>query len=97
LEDLLTVNNVLHDTFRVRELSILPFDGNKLTRNKAACVALQLLEDDVEWHQCIEEALGFLTAFQLRDLFCIILRESIPTNSVALWNAYRSHLSEDCG
>jgi hypothetical protein len=61
----------------------------------AACLALDLLENDNEWIQCLDEAGDMQTGCQLRNLFGVILIFRSPANPVALWNQFRSKICDD--
>ena len=37
-----------------------------------ACLALNLLQDDTEWENCLKEAATFMTAKQLRNFYMTI-------------------------
>ena len=54
-----------------------------------------LLEDDTEWHRCLEDASTFMMPAGLRELFASILHENAPTYPAALWDAFKGAMSED--
>ncbi len=62
---------------------------------KEACIALGLLSDDNEWHQCLEEAGLMATGHQLRILFTTILIDCSPTHPRQLWDAHKHRLCDD--
>jgi len=62
---------------------------------KDACIALGLLSDDNEWHQCLEEAGHMATGHQLRVLFITILYECSPSNPRLLWDTHKHRLCDD--
>jgi hypothetical protein len=62
---------------------------------KEACIALGLLSDDNEWHQCLEEAGHMATGHQLRVLFITILYECSPSNPRHLWDTHKHRLCDD--
>lgn len=61
---------------------------------KSACLALGLLEDDVEWKQCLDDAIVYQLPKQLRNLFALILSECHPADPQALWNTYKNSLCD---
>ena len=71
------------------------FEGTEYPTFKEACIARGLLEDDSEWHQCLEEAKDMQTGGQLRRLFVTILCDCFPTNPRALWDDFKSYLCDD--
>ena len=71
------------------------FEGTEHATFKEACIARGLLEDDSEWHQCLEEAKDMQMGGQLRRLFVTILCDCFPTNSRALWDNFKSYLCDD--
>lgn len=60
-----------------------------------AALALGLLEDDQEWHQCLEEAAVFQHPKRLRHLFAMILYLCQPSEPLRLWECFSKDLSED--
>ncbi len=62
---------------------------------KEACIALGLLTDDNEWHQCLGEAGLMATGHQLRVLFVTILIDCSPTHPRQLWNNHKHSLCDD--
>ena len=62
---------------------------------RQACLKLGLLEDDREWHQCLQEASQMQTSHQLRNLFVTILRDCIPNEPDKLWVSYRESICDD--
>src|SRR6266542_3557172 len=62
---------------------------------KEACIALGLLADDNEWHQCLGEAGLMATGHQLRVLFVTILIDCSPTHPRQLWNNHKHSLCDD--
>jgi hypothetical protein len=58
-------------------------------------MALRLLANDDEWDDCLDEAVSFRSPVQLRRLFEVIVLYCNPGNPFALWEKYKSHLSED--
>lgn len=60
-----------------------------------ACLALGLLSDDTEWHECLEEAKLIKSGRQLRQLFTTILQFCEPARPEALWQAYRVDICDD--
>ncbi|RHY45909.1 hypothetical protein DYB26_003455 [Aphanomyces astaci] len=60
-----------------------------------ACVALGLMESDLEWFHCMDEGRHFRLPKSLRNLFCVILCFCNPTDVRKLWTEFYSALSED--
>jgi len=71
------------------------FEGTEHATYKEAYIARGLLEDDSEWHQCLEEAKDMQMGGQLRRLFVTILCDCFPTNPRALWDNFKSYLCDD--
>ena len=71
------------------------FEGTKHATYKEACIARGLLEDDSEWHQCLEEAKDMQMGGQLRRLFVTILCDCFPTHPRILWDDFKSYLCDD--
>jgi len=65
------------------------------TTFKNACQALGLLQDDLEWDQCLKEASMIQSGHQLRHLFATILIHCNPTRPEQLWMRYKQNLSDD--
>lgn len=70
---------------------------NNVTYNTFKETALQmgLLENDLEWDQCLQEAGLVKSGKQLRQLFASILLFCEPTNPENLWNDHKLNLCED--
>ncbi|WOG91187.1 hypothetical protein DCAR_0310435 [Daucus carota subsp. sativus] len=62
---------------------------------KAACYALGLLDDDKEWIDCLNEAAGWATGNELRNLFVTILIHCQVSDASHLWKNCFIALSED--
>ena len=60
-----------------------------------ACLARGLLEDDGEWHQCLQDAADMQTSKQLRHLFTTILLFCSPSEPHLLWDQYRMSICDD--
>ena len=73
------------------------FEGIEHPTFKDACIARGLLEDDSEWHQCLDEAKDMQMGGQLRRLFVTILCDCFPTHPRALWDDFKSYLCDDLG
>jgi hypothetical protein len=71
------------------------FEGIQYPSFKEACIAQGLLEDDNEWHQCLEEARDMQTGAQLCHLFVTIIRDCIPADPRALWNTFWPSICDD--
>jgi hypothetical protein len=62
-----------------------------------ACLAQGLLEDDVEWRQCLLAASVMQTGERLRDLFATLLLFCSPAKPEQLWNEFREHICDNLG
>lgn len=62
---------------------------------KDACYARGLLDDDKEWHDCLEEASFWATPNQLRKLFVTILLYCEVGSPLKLWENKWKYLAED--
>jgi hypothetical protein len=71
------------------------FDEIRHPSFKAACIAHGLLDDDGEWHQCLNEAKDMQMGQQLRHLFVTILRECTPANPRELWDTFWVDICDD--
>lgn len=71
-------------------------DGHVYDTFVDAAKARGLLEDDDEYHHCLEEAIGhFTSAHQLRQLFVTILAFGNPINPGELWERHSASLCDD--
>src|SRR5258707_10312514 len=62
---------------------------------REACIAQGLLEDDNEWHQCLEEAKHMAVSRQMCHLFVTILKDCTPANPRALWDTFWQDICDD--
>jgi hypothetical protein len=62
---------------------------------KAVCLAHGLLQDDVEWDQCLSEATGMQLPISLRQLFASLLIYNNVTNPGRLWDKHKGALTKD--
>ena len=62
---------------------------------KEACIALDLLQNDKEWNQCLKKVGHIKTRTQLRNLFATILLFCEPVRPEILWQTHISTLSDD--
>jgi len=62
---------------------------------KVAYLARGLLQDDVEWDQCLSEATGIQLPRSLRQLFASLLIYNNITNPGRLWDRHKEALTED--
>ena len=60
-----------------------------------ACRARGLLDDDQQWHVCMEEAARVGMPSQIRYYFSQILAYNAVENPLALWNAFKYCMSDD--
>jgi hypothetical protein len=65
------------------------FEGRLYPSFKSACIARGLLEDDSEWHQCLQEASHMQMGYQLHHLFATILRDCSPAKPGDLWAEFK--------
>ncbi len=62
---------------------------------KEACQQRGLLQDDVEWAQCMEEVASTASASCLRALFVALLVFNAVANPLALWERFKEDMAED--
>ncbi|UYV68948.1 hypothetical protein LAZ67_6001757 [Cordylochernes scorpioides] len=62
---------------------------------KEACLHLGLLENDQQWHHCIQEAVLSESPLKILELFAIILTCCHPTNPQDIWARFKEPLSAD--
>ena len=67
------------------------FQGTVHPTFKAACLACGLLEDDLEWRLCLQEAAGS----QLRQLFTTLLLQCAPSDPAHLWDLFKEHICDN--
>ena len=60
---------------------------------RSACQALNLLENDQHWDNCINDACETSTPSQIRVLFGIILTLCYPSAPTELWDKYKSKMT----
>jgi hypothetical protein len=70
-------------------------DGTEHDTFKDACIAMDLLTYDNEWHQALEEAGLWASGRELRDMFASMLMFCEVTNPRQLWDAHWESLSDD--
>ena len=70
-------------------------NGHQYETCREACIALGLLEDDGEWHQCLEEACQMQVGKSVRQLFAIIIAYNHPTHPEALWEEFKHRMCDD--
>ena len=71
------------------------FEGTVYPSFREACIARGLLDNDNEWHQCLQDASHMQAGCQLRQLFATILKEGSPADPRALWDTYWPHICDD--
>ena len=71
------------------------FEGVRHPSFREACIARGLLDDDHEWHQCLDEARHMQVGSQLRHLFATILCDCTPANLRELWDTFWSDVCDD--
>ncbi len=76
--------------------SMDPSDYTVYPTFKEACHAWGFLNNDQEWNLAIIEAdKSGASAQQLRDFFCLILVNNVPTNSKQLWEKHKVKFYND--
>jgi len=75
--------------------SLQSVDGVEHPTFKAACIAMNLLQDDQQWHECLEEAAQIASPSQVRQLFCNILLQCEPSDPRGLFDIFQDAMSED--
>ena len=60
-----------------------------------ACLKRGLLEDNGEWHICLQDAAEIQTGSQLRHLFTTLLLFCTPTQLNILWMTFREKICDD--
>lgn len=75
--------------------SLRTVNGQMYDTYKAACVELDLCEDDKQWHACLTEANEYAFPRQIRHLFCNILVNCFPTDPKKLFHEFKACMSED--
>ncbi len=75
-------------------------DGVEHDTFHAAAVAMGVAQDDREWELCLQEAVAFKSAAQLRHLFAILLLWSTPAKPVDLFlkfvQVWRDRMNGHC-
>ncbi|UYV70222.1 hypothetical protein LAZ67_7002235, partial [Cordylochernes scorpioides] len=62
---------------------------------KEACLHLGLLENDHQWHHCIQKAVLSESPLKIRELFAIMLTCCHPTNPQDIWAQFKEPMSAD--
>lgn len=63
---------------------------------KDVCITLGLVGEDKEWEMCLRDAVDVeVSAFKLRQLFCIILVNNQPQSPCKLWELFQGSLCDD--
>jgi PIF1-like helicase/Helitron helicase-like domain at N-terminus len=70
-------------------------DGLVCDSFKDACLKLHLLEDDNEYHRCMEDARQTDMPRAMRVLFVTIMTQCSPAEPAALWEEFADSMSED--
>lgn len=76
-------------------VNLCTIDGVVYDNVKEACRALDLLNNDNEWHEAIRENETSAMPSQLKMLFVHILAYSQVSDPVKLWNDHWRYLSDD--
>ena len=88
---MLLVNVPVHRS--VQQLKIV--DGVTHATLRAACHALNLLENGQQWHICINDACNTAHPNQICVLFAVTLTACFLSSPRDLWEKYQSHKAED--
>lgn len=75
--------------------SLRTVNGTIFPTYRAACEALNLLENDTHWDTTIVEAIISASPSQIRTLFAIIISTCFPSNPSNMWHKYKDNMSED--
>lgn len=75
---------------------LLCYNGIRYQTFRDSANARGLLEGDDHVIQCLDKAAVSATGAQLRELFCIILVHTPPSQPAALWERFAINLSDDC-
>ena len=70
-------------------------DGQVCATFREACQRLGLLENDHHWVLTMEEACTSQSPIRLRHLLAILLTTCSVSNPLALWDTFKTYLSED--
>ena len=70
-------------------------DGHVCATFREACQMQGLLENDHHWVLTMEEACTSQSPTRLRHLFSILLTTCAVSNPLALWDTFKTYLSED--
>lgn len=70
--------------------------GHAHHTSKAACEALGLLENDLEYDECLTKAAVFNNASAFRTLFMTVILDAQPTDPLSLMQQHRDDLMEEC-
>ena len=87
----------------LNKIGATSFDDLKTINKKEPCktfkeavTELGLLEDDTEFHHCLEEACEIITnCFHLRKLFATILNLNEVLDPLKLWTTFKDQLTSD--
>jgi hypothetical protein len=71
------------------------FEGILHPTFKSACIAHGLLEDDSEWHQCLQEAKDIQMGHQLHHLFVTIMHECAAAKPEVLWREFKQYICDN--
>ena len=70
-------------------------EGTEYATYQQACVPRGLLQDDDEWHACLEEAVGYYSAARLRLFFCTIQEYKSQKDPYKLWLTFQGDFIGD--
>ena len=74
---------------------LLTVNGVKYDRFRDVAVAMNLLQNDKEWHRCMKDAAEWKTGDALLQLFVTILLNCDVANPLQLWNEQKENMSYD--
>ena len=85
----------IHGPTSYESLRTHPDTGVVLETFFEAAKANGLLEDDREWHLCLQQAGAVQMPTQIRRLFAVILALCSPAEPLELWNEYKHFMIDD--
>lgn len=84
-----------HKANAINERARRTVNGVEYPTFRAACVAMNLIEDDLQWHDCLQEATLTTMPSAIRVLFCNMLVQHASIDPLALHEAHENAMKED--